>query len=232
MSHARIARGLHVSRTTVVTYASREDFSPRPAGRAGRTPVDSGYAEIVEGWLTADLRLPRKQRHTAMRVWQRLRDEHGFEGSYPSVQRWVKRWRERHRAESEGYARLAWAPGTAQVDFGQARASIAGVERVVHFLVVSYPYPGMRYVAALPGGTSGCVCHGLGEVFARVGMAPRVVVSGQRHGRGAPQRGRHGHADRDVPAVLRAVRVRGEVLQPVLGQREGQCGERGRVRAP
>ena len=157
MSHARIARGLHVSRTTVVKYASREDFSPRPAGRAGRTPVDSGYAEIVEGWLTADLRLPRKQRHTAMRVWQRLRDEHGFEGSYPSVQRWVKRWRERHRAESEGYARLAWAPGTAQVDFGQARASIAGVERVVHFLVVSYPYSNMRYVAALPGETSGCV---------------------------------------------------------------------------
>ena len=176
MSHARIARELHVSRTTVVKYASREDFSPRPAGRAGRTLIDSGYAEIVEGWLTADLRLPRKQRHTAMRVWQRLRDEHGFEGSYPSVQRWVKRWRERHRAESEGYARLAWAPGTAQVDFGQARASIAGVERVVHFLVVSYPYSNMRYVAALPGETSGCVCHGLGEVFARVGMAPRVVV--------------------------------------------------------
>lgn len=74
MSHARIARGLHVSRTTVVKYASREDFSPRPAGRAGRTLIDSGYAEIVEGWLTADLRLPRKQRHTAMRVWQRLRE--------------------------------------------------------------------------------------------------------------------------------------------------------------
>ena len=62
------------------------------------------------------------------------------------------------------------------MDFGQARASIAGVERVVHFLVVSYPYSNMRYVAALPGETSGCVCHGLGEVFARVGMAPRVVV--------------------------------------------------------
>ena len=74
MSHARIARELHVSRTTVVKYASREDFSPRPAGRAGRTLIDSGYAEIVEGWLTADLRLPRKQRHTAMRVWQRLRE--------------------------------------------------------------------------------------------------------------------------------------------------------------
>ena len=102
-------------------------------------------------------------------------------------------------------------PGPRRPVSGQARASVAGVERVVHFLVVSYPYPDMRYVAALPGETTGCVCHGLGEVFARVGMAPRVVVSGQRHGRGAPQHGRHGHADRDVPAVLRAVRVRGEV---------------------
>lgn len=55
-------------------YASGEDFSPRPAGRAGRTPVDSGYAEIVEGWSAAGPGLPRKQRHTAMRVWQRLRE--------------------------------------------------------------------------------------------------------------------------------------------------------------
>lgn len=132
-------------------YASGKDFFPRPAGRAGRTPVDSGYAEIVEGWSAAGPGLPRKQRHTAMRVWQRLRDEHGFEGSYPSERRWVKRWRERHRAESEGYARLAWAPGTAQAGFR----------------------PGARV----------------------------------DRGRGTPQRGRHGRADRDVPAVLRTVRV-------------------------
>ena len=36
--------------------------------------IDSGYAEIVEGWSAADPGLPRKQRHTAMRVWQRLRE--------------------------------------------------------------------------------------------------------------------------------------------------------------
>ena len=52
------------------SYASGEDFSPRPPGRAGRTLIDSGYAEIV----AADHGLPRKQRHTAMRVWQLLRE--------------------------------------------------------------------------------------------------------------------------------------------------------------
>ena len=213
-------------------YASREDFSPRPAGRAGRTPVDSGYAEIVEGWSAADPGLPRKQRHTAMRVWQRLRE--------PRVRGLVSVGAASGQAVAGAASREVGGgtrgsrghAGPRRLVSGQARASIAGVERVARFPVVSYPYPDMRYVAALPGGTSGCVCHGLGEVFACVGMAPRVVVSGQRHGRGASQLGWHGHADRDVPAVLRAVRVRGEVPRPVLGQREGRRGERGRVRAP
>ena len=46
--------------------------------------------------------MPRKQRHTARRVHERLVEECGFEGSYSSVQRWVKRWRQRHRGEAEG----------------------------------------------------------------------------------------------------------------------------------
>lgn len=148
------------------------------------------YARKADEWLEADLRMPREQRHTARRVHERLVDECGFEGSYSSVQRWVKQWRERHRDESEGFSELEWAPGSAQVDFGQAKAVLAGVERTVHFLVVSFPYSNMRYVAALPGETAECVCHGLNQVFAHAGMVPRVLVSGHRHGRRPPQGGR------------------------------------------
>ena len=78
--------------------------------------------------------------------------------------------------ESDDFAELKWAPGSAQVDFGRARAVIAGVERVVHFLVVSFPYSNMRWVVALPGETSECVCQGLLWIFGRMGMAPGVVV--------------------------------------------------------
>ena len=176
MSHARIARGLHVSRTTVVKYASREDFSPRPAGRAGRTLIDSGYAEIVEGWSAADPGLPRKQRHTAMRVWQRLREPRvrGFVSVGAALGQAVAGAASRgvggvRAARVGARGRAGWFPAR------RARRS-AGVERVAHSPVVSYPYSNMRYVTALPGETSGCVRHGLGEVFARVGMAPRVVV--------------------------------------------------------
>ena len=178
LSHREISRKLGVSRTTVVKYANHGDYSPKPlgSGHAGRSLVDAGYSAVVDGWLTADLRMPVKQRHTATRVYERLVAECGFTGSYSSVQRWVKRWRREHRMESDGFAELEWAPGSAQVDFGQARAVIAGVERVVHFLVVSFPYSNMRWVVALPGETSECVCQGLLWIFERMGMAPRVVV--------------------------------------------------------
>ena len=178
LSHKEISRRLGVSRTTVVKYANHGDYSPRPSNavRPGRSLVDDGYAAIVDGWPAADLRMPVKQRHTATRVYERLVAECGFTGPYSSVQRRVKRWRQEHRARSDGFAESKWAPGSAQVDFGQARAVVAGVERVVHFLAVSFPCSNMRRVAALPGETAECVCQGLPEVFERTGMTPGVVV--------------------------------------------------------
>lgn len=185
LNHTRIARELGVSRTTVIKYATR-DYSPSSTGgrAATRSLMTGEYARAADEWLTSDLRLPRKQRHTARRVHERLVAELGFPGEYSSVQRWVKQWREAHRRESDGFAELEWAPGVAQVDFGQARVVVAGMERTVHFLAVSFPYSNMRYVAALPGETAECVCHGLSMVFAHMGMAPRVLVFDNATGAG------------------------------------------------
>lgn len=185
LNHTRIARELGVSRTTVIKYATR-DYSPSSTGgrAATRSLMTGEYARAADEWPASDLRLPRKQRHTARRVHERLVAELGFPGEYSSVQRWVKKWREAHRRESDGYAELEWAPGVAQVDYGVAKAVIAGVERTVHFLAVSFPYSNMRYVAALPGETAECVCHGLSMVFAHMGMAPRVLVSDNATGVG------------------------------------------------
>lgn len=100
LSHKEISRKHGVSRTTVVKYANHGDYSPRPSNavRPGRSLVDDGYAAIVDGWPAADLRMPVKQRHTAARVYERLMAECGFTGSYSSVQRWVKRWRQERRS--------------------------------------------------------------------------------------------------------------------------------------
>ena len=47
-------------------------------------------APIVAAWSEADTRVHRKQRHTARRIFERLRDEHGFEGGESTVRAWLR----------------------------------------------------------------------------------------------------------------------------------------------
>ncbi len=174
MSRAQIARRLHVDRGTVAKYADMEDCSPKPkADRRYGSKIDP-YAHLVDEWLEADRLLPRKQRHTIRRVHDRLLAETDYDGEYSTTMRYVHRWREANRGvpDREGYVRLEWAAGSMQVDFGVARARIAGEMADVHCLVVSLPYSNMRLCVALPGENAECLCHGLMLVFEHIGGVP------------------------------------------------------------
>ena len=186
MSRAQIARRLHVDRGTVAKYADMEDCSPKPkADRRYGSKIDP-YAHLVDGWLEADRMLPRKQRHTIRRVHDRLLAETDYDGEYSTTMRYVHRWREANRGvpDREGYVRLEWAAGSMQVDFGVARARIAGEMADVHCLVVSLPYSNMRLCVALPGENAECLCHGLMLVFEHIGGVPPVIVMDNATGAG------------------------------------------------
>lgn len=178
VSGREIARRLGVSRSAVAKYISQKDFSPAPTatGIRPRASVMTGFEHVVEEWLVDDQRQPRKQRHTAQRVFDRLVVEHGYLGSYSAVQRFVRRWLERHRVEGQGFNELIWPPGTAQVDFGEAKAIIAGISQILHIFVVTFPFSNMRFVQAYGGETAECVCHGLRQLFEHIGGVPRVLV--------------------------------------------------------
>lgn len=122
-------------RDSVAKYTSIEDFSPTPPTmkRPGSKVLDGGEV-IIDGWLEDDKKHPRKQRHTNRRVFDRLVAEYDYTGSYSPVQRYVKAWRQAHRQPGDGYIELTWAPGTAQVDFGQSEAIIDGERMNLHIL--------------------------------------------------------------------------------------------------
>ena len=91
---ARISRQLGVSRNTVARYADMQDMSPRaPISEMRPHPATDTHAAWIDSILEADLGAPRKQRHTARRIFDRLVDERGYGGSYSSVCRYVARWR-------------------------------------------------------------------------------------------------------------------------------------------
>lgn len=190
VSRSEIARRPDVDRATVAKYADMDDMTPKPpTDRRHGSKIDP-YAALVDGWLEADRMLPRKQRHTARRVHDRLRAETGYDGEYTTTLRYVRRWREANRSGSDGYGELVWAPGVAQIDFGVAKARIAGELVDDHCLVVTFPRSNMRYVTSLPGENAECLCHGLVEVFEHIGGVPPVIVmdnatgAGRRNARG------------------------------------------------
>lgn len=69
---------------TVQKYAQKENWSEDnlPDTEPTSYPVLGKFIPIVDSWLEADRKVPRKQRHTAWRLFCRLRDEYGFTGSY------------------------------------------------------------------------------------------------------------------------------------------------------
>lgn len=181
-----IARRLGISRDSVTKYAAQEDFSPEPPPARARpgASVIAGHAQVIDGWLSEDQGRPRKQRHTARRVYDRLVAEHGYTGSYSPVQRHVKAWRVAHRSGGDGFHELSWPAGTAQVDFGQAEAIIAGIRMVLHVLVVTFPQSNMRFAQAYRGETAECITHGLRVIFEHAGAAARELVFDNATGAG------------------------------------------------
>ena len=87
-----------------------------------RRPKLEPYTGIIDAILEADAKVPRKQRHTARRIFERLRDEYGFEGQHTIVKDYVREHRRRVR---EMFVPLTHGPGHAQCDFGEAIAVIA-----------------------------------------------------------------------------------------------------------
>ena len=128
---------------------------------------------MIDAILEGDSRVPRKQRHTAKRVFERLKDEYGFDGQYTIVKDYV---RERGRRTQEMFVPLSHAPGHAQCDFGEAVALIAGVERKVHYFVLDLPHSDGCFVKAYPAETTEAFLDGHVSAFALLGGAPQSIL--------------------------------------------------------
>ncbi|MEM9360038.1 MAG: IS21 family transposase [Pseudomonadota bacterium] len=116
---------------------------------------------------------PRKQRHTARRIFERLRDEHGFTGGITIVTDYVRE--ARHRT-AEKFVPLAHPPGHAQVDFGEAIAVIGGVRCKIHVFFMDLPHSDAAFMKAYPGETTEAFLDGHVSAFAFFGGIPLSIL--------------------------------------------------------
>ena len=118
----------------------------RRTARVARPRLDPFMVWITET-LTADQGKHRKQRHTAQRLFERLRDEHGYTGGATVVRDVVREHKVRGQ---EMFVPLVHPPGHAQVDFGEAVVIVGGVEQKGHFLAMDLPHSDAPFVMIFP----------------------------------------------------------------------------------
>jgi transposase len=141
--HGVHRRAVRQALASPVPPAKRSPAS-RPAPRLG------AYRALIDAWLDADREAPRKQRHTARRIWVRLVDEHGVDVAETTVRDYV---RARKRAMGwpvgEVFVPQVHAPGIeAEVDWGEAQVDIAGARTKVHLFFMRASFSGAAFCQA------------------------------------------------------------------------------------
>ncbi len=173
MSKSAAARLFGIDRKTVAKML-KHAVPPgyRRKGPPARPKLDP-FLPIIDRILEEDKGQPKKQRHTAKRIFERLRDEHRFTGGITIVTDYV---REKARRTREVFVPLAHAPGHAQVDFGEALGEIAGVVRKLHYFAMALPHSDAVFMKAYPAETTEAFCDGHVAAFAFFGGVPLSIL--------------------------------------------------------
>jgi transposase len=133
---------------------------PKRAPRHRPAPKLDPFKAIVDEWLAADQEAPRKQRHTARRVWQRLVAEHGADVSERQVDRYVAAKR-REIGEVEACVPLISEAGVeAEVDWGEAQAIVRGEPLDIHLFLMRACHSGAAFVVAFESETQQAFLEG------------------------------------------------------------------------
>lgn len=141
----------------------------KPAGK----PKLGAFLPVIDAILAADVTAPPKQRHTAKRIFERLKAEHGFSGGYSAVRDYVRSARARAR---ETFVPLAHPPGHAQVDFGEALGVIGGVRQKLHVFFMDLPHSDAPFMKAYPAETTEAFLDGHVSAFAFFGGVPQSIL--------------------------------------------------------
>lgn len=138
-----------------------------------RRPKLGAWIGVIDQILEEDKARPGKQRHSAKRIFERLREEYAYPGGYTIVKDYV---RQRKLRQREMFVPLAHPPGHAQVDFGEALVVIAGQEQKAHYFCLDLPQSDDGFVMAFPAETTEAFLEGHVQAFAYLSGVPQTIL--------------------------------------------------------
>ena len=158
------------------TVAKMMKFSAPPGYVRTKAPVRpklDPFIPVIDRILFDDKSRPRKQQHTAKRIFERLRDEYSFAGGLTIVKDYVAGSR---LQAQEMFVPLEHPQGHAQVDFGEGIGIIGGVERKIHFFAFDLPHSDACFVVGYPAETTEAFCDGHVRAFSFFGGVPQSIL--------------------------------------------------------
>lgn len=161
---------------TVKKYVERNNFNlAPPTGKQKLRKLDP-YAELIDLWLTEDLKAKPKQRHTAQRVYNRLKEQFpDFNVSDRSVRAYVSKRKKEIGLTKEGYLPLDHPPGEGQIDFGEAQFIEKGVLYNGYYLNLSFPHSNGGYFQLFKSQNQECLLEGMKNIFEYVSKVPSYI---------------------------------------------------------
>lgn len=168
----QITRELKLSRNTV-RKALRENKTDNEYQRSIQVaPKLADYKEQLIIWLQEDSRLPKAQRCSAKRLYERLQAIN-YEGAYDSVQRFVKQWQEDAGKIGTAFIPLYFSPGEAyQFDWSQETVELGGVVQIVKVAHFRLCYSRLSFVIAYPRETQEMLFDAHAQAFSFFGGLP------------------------------------------------------------
>lgn len=170
----KIHRKLGHARQTIRKALSSAQIPKYELKSPRSCPVMEPYRDIIGTWLSEDKKAPKKQQHTAKRVYDRLVEEYDFQGSDSTVRKYVEKL---HNSQKEVYIPLTSAWGEqAQVDWGRAKAIIGGKETEVCLFCLRMRASKVPFVWAFPTEKLEAFLEGHRRAFEWLGGVPGELV--------------------------------------------------------
>lgn len=170
----KIATELHHSRKTV--RRALNDAYPPVYRRKAPPPqrVLGPVKHIIDTYLKEDEKRPKKQRHTARRIYRRLVEEHNFKGSESTVRRYAREVKGKQR---EVFIPLEYDEGScAQADWGEAYVILRGIKTLVKVFCIRLCYSKKPFICAFPFEKQEAFFEGHKRAFDFFDGVPHTVI--------------------------------------------------------
>ena len=170
----KVSKMFEISRQTVRKALKDSTVPVYRIKKPRKSPVMDPFREVISKWIISDRDVPKKQRHTARRIYDRLTEEYQFQGCESTVRRFVRELKkELELSNPTGFVPLTADYGEqAQVDWGTGTVVIAGETRKISLFCIKLRASKVPFVRAFPSEKTEAFLEGHRLAFEWFGGVP------------------------------------------------------------